>query len=71
MLQDSSKDYYTALHYKSLTKTETLDSDILNVSNKHCPDKTVMEGFEATHVVTSITYGGDAHFIFKDVRICF
>ena len=52
-----------------MTKTTTLDADI---GYGNCPGAEMlnkMKKFKPTHVVTSITYGGDAHIIFQNVSM--
>ena len=66
------------LHYTADTRTDTLSFDIMtNVNHNDTPmcDPLVtgeigkeLGTFKPTHVVTAITYGGDAHFVFKKVR---
>ena len=45
-----------------MTKTETLDSDIKSPICDLCED-----GLKPTHVATSIVYGGNTHFVFREV----
>ena len=45
-----------------MTKTETVDSDIMSPICDFC-----QEGAKPTHVATSIVYGGNTHFVFREV----
>ena len=65
------------LHYTADTRTDTLSFDIYtNVHHNDTPMCDLVVGetanklgtFKPTHIVTAITYGGDAHFVFKKVR---
>ena len=71
-LQHKKEGFYSALHYETLTKTESIDSTISgdydlceNIADLN--NNGVLQDYQATHVVASITYGGDAHIIFKNV----
>ena len=63
------RDYYdlAVLHYVSQTRTDTLDANIKNASPL-CEPNTwgkLKSSYQPTHVVTAITYGGNAHFVFE------
>ena len=63
------------LHYTADTRTDTLSFDIMTNVSGGSPICELVVGetaeelgtFKPTHVVTAITYGGDAHFVFKKV----
>ena len=60
-LQQENKTTNSAeLHFVSTTRTESLQIKELL---PNCPTDTL----EATHYVAGITYGGDAHIVFKHV----
>ena len=68
--KDDSSNYYRAFHYQSRTRTETIgtdtpvDSDLCQLANSEYKRE-----LEPTHVVASVTYGGDAHFVFEKVKV--
>ena len=55
----------------SETRTETLDPEIGNAAGHFCEHQNVkddvLDTYKPTHVVTAITYGGDAHIRFQQV----
>ena len=64
------RDYYdlAVLHYVSQTRTDTLDADIKYDASILCDYESwgkLKSSYQPTHVVTAITYGGNAHFVFE------
>ena len=60
------------LSYMSTTKTETLTTSIekIHINQTFCgmaKDEEIFGDGKPTHVVTAITYGGNAHFQFYQV----
>ena len=60
------------LHYMSETKTETLGPEVRDAAvEDYCNTAEDKEGklgtYKPTHIVTAITYGGDAHILFQKV----
>ena len=65
------------LHYMSETKTETLGPEVRDGGNveNYCNTAKDEDGklgtYKPTHVVTAITYGGNAHILFQKVCVGF
>ena len=63
------------LHYMSETKTETLGPEVRdkgivqNYCNTAIDKEKKLGKYKPTHVVTAITYGGDAHILFQKVLL--
>jgi len=53
------------LSYQSTTRTEALSSDLSNKTKLNCDVNIQDKNSHPTHVVASITYGGDCHFVFE------
>ena len=69
--KDISQTTIATLHYFSETKTDSLNPDIRNIDKaktfcNYAEDKTLGH-LQPTHVVSAITYGGDAHIEFRKV----
>lgn len=67
IFKDLKNTSYAALHFKSRTKTKNFKPGI-PVNTELCQKVNGMdEKYKPTHVVTALTYGGDAHITFEHV----
>merc|ERR1719308_714512 len=62
--QDFTEFGVAELHFLSETRTDTLSADITEVDASCHIFRNLPETYKPSHVVTAITYGGDAHFVF-------
>ena len=60
------------LSFFSTTRTEALSPNLLDleiINRDNCKLKIKDKDSQPTHVVASVTYGGDCHFNFEHVRL--